>query len=71
MWSMSEFLLFGKQLNSIFGIPPGFLPKDTAKHHQAVALDVLRKALKQADISPEDVDVICYTKGICCFLHQC
>ncbi|XP_052815980.1 probable tRNA N6-adenosine threonylcarbamoyltransferase [Mya arenaria] len=45
--------------------PPGqgFLPRDTAKHHQAVVLDVLQKALKQANLSPEDIDVICYTKG--------
>lgn len=45
--------------------PPGqgFLPRDTAKHHQAVALDVLKKALKEACVQPEDIDVICYTKG--------
>lgn len=45
--------------------PPGqgFLPRDTAKHHQAVVIDVLHKALKQANIQPQDVDVICYTKG--------
>lgn len=45
--------------------PPGqgFLPRDTAKHHQAVALDVLQKALKEACVQPEDIDVICYTKG--------
>lgn len=45
--------------------PPGqgFLPRDTAKHHQAVALDVLHKALKEAHLKPEDIDVICYTKG--------
>ncbi|WAR12921.1 OSGEP-like protein [Mya arenaria] len=38
--------------------PPGqgFLPRDTAKHHQAVVLDVLQKALKQANLSPEDID---------------
>ncbi|KAK3603832.1 hypothetical protein CHS0354_042838 [Potamilus streckersoni] len=45
--------------------PPGqgFLPRDTAKHHQAHALDVLQKALDEAKIKPEDIDVICYTKG--------
>ncbi|XP_052286341.1 probable tRNA N6-adenosine threonylcarbamoyltransferase isoform X1 [Dreissena polymorpha] len=45
--------------------PPGqgFLPRDTAKHHQAVALDVLHKALEEAKLCPEDIDVVCYTKG--------
>ncbi|KAL3860379.1 hypothetical protein ACJMK2_010511 [Sinanodonta woodiana] len=45
--------------------PPGqgFLPRDTAKHHQAHALDVLQEALDEAKIKPEDIDVICYTKG--------
>lgn len=45
--------------------PPGqgFLPRDTAKHHQAVALSVLHEALKEAGIQPEDIDVISYTKG--------
>ncbi|KAL4237604.1 hypothetical protein ACF0H5_002318 [Mactra antiquata] len=45
--------------------PPGqgFLPRDTAKHHQAVALEVLHKALKEANLKPEDIDVISYTKG--------
>lgn len=41
----------------------GFQPRDTAKHHQAVAVEVLHKALKQANIKPEEIDVICYTKG--------
>lgn len=45
--------------------PPGqgFLPRDTAKHHQEVVLDVLHQALKQAQVKPEDIDVVCYTKG--------
>ncbi|XP_023234937.1 probable tRNA N6-adenosine threonylcarbamoyltransferase [Centruroides sculpturatus] len=46
--------------------PPGegFLPRDTAKHHQKNILDLLDKALKEASIKPCDVDVVCYTKGI-------
>ncbi|KFM77213.1 putative tRNA threonylcarbamoyladenosine biosynthesis protein osgep, partial [Stegodyphus mimosarum] len=45
--------------------PPGegFLPRDTAHHHQAHILDVLAKALSDANVKPGDIDVICYTKG--------
>lgn len=45
--------------------PPGegFLPRDTAKHHQKNILDLLDKALKEASIKPHDIDVVCYTKG--------
>lgn len=45
--------------------PPGqgFLPRDTAQHHRDCILDVTQKALKQANISTQDIDVICYTKG--------
>ncbi|XP_070536919.1 probable tRNA N6-adenosine threonylcarbamoyltransferase isoform X1 [Ptychodera flava] len=48
-----------------FITPPGqgFLPRDTAKHHQANILEVLRKALDEAQIKPEDIDCVCYTKG--------
>ncbi|XP_067883326.1 tRNA N6-adenosine threonylcarbamoyltransferase isoform X3 [Heterodontus francisci] len=45
--------------------PPGqgFLPRDTAKHHQACVLDVTSEALKLAGIKPEEIDCIAYTKG--------
>lgn len=45
--------------------PPGqgFLPRDTAKHHQANVLVVLKEALDEAKIDPKDIDVVCYTKG--------
>eukprot|EP00918_Siedleckia_nematoides_P052380 GHVU01114473.1.p1 GENE.GHVU01114473.1~~GHVU01114473.1.p1 ORF type:complete len:336 (+),score=26.63 GHVU01114473.1:32-1039(+) len=45
--------------------PPGqgFLPSETAKHHQEHVLTVLQEALTEADISPNQIDVICYTKG--------
>nr|CAG4640857.1 EOG090X067V [Eulimnadia texana] len=45
--------------------PPGegFLPKDTAKHHQSVVLTVLKEALEEAKISPDKIDVVSYTKG--------
>ncbi|CAG2249406.1 KAE1 [Mytilus edulis] len=45
--------------------PPGqgFLPRDTAKHHRANVLVVLKEALDEAKIDPKDIDVVCYTKG--------
>ena len=41
----------------------GFLPRDTAKHHQDCILQVLKEALDQANIIPNEIDVVCYTKG--------
>ena len=48
-----------------FITPPGtgFLPKETADHHRANCLPILKEALKIANISIKDVDVIAYTKG--------
>lgn len=48
-----------------FITPPGqgFLPRDTAKHHQGCVLQVLREALDEAQLKPSDIDVVCYTKG--------
>ena len=48
-----------------FVSPPGegFLPKDTAKHHRAWVVQLVKKALTEAHIGINDVDVICYTKG--------
>ncbi|KAJ5109811.1 hypothetical protein N7532_002456 [Penicillium argentinense] len=45
--------------------PPGegFLPKDTARHHRAWVVKLVRSALKEARVSVEDVDCICFTKG--------
>ncbi|KAI9290026.1 Gcp-like domain-containing protein [Umbelopsis sp. AD052] len=45
--------------------PPGqgFLPRDTAQHHRDCILEVLRKAMKEANVTPKDIDVICFTKG--------
>ena len=38
--------------------PPGegFLPRDTAKHHQTHILDVLGCALEEANVKPEVID---------------
>ncbi|MCJ1476913.1 putative tRNA threonylcarbamoyladenosine biosynthesis protein kae1 [Lambiella insularis] len=48
-----------------FVSPPGegFLPKDTAKHHRSWITRLILQALKEAGVSVEDVDCICYTKG--------
>jgi N6-L-threonylcarbamoyladenine synthase len=45
--------------------PPGqgFLPRETAWHHQNHAVGIVRAALLEAKISPKDIDCICYTKG--------
>ena len=45
--------------------PPGtgFLPRETALHHQAHILPLVAQALKEAGVSPSDLDVLCYTKG--------
>ncbi|DBA02397.1 TPA: hypothetical protein N0F65_007216 [Lagenidium giganteum] len=45
--------------------PPGhgFLPRETAWHHQNHAVPIVRAALLEAKLAPKDIDVICYTKG--------
>ncbi|KAF1981181.1 peptidase M22, glycoprotease [Aulographum hederae CBS 113979] len=45
--------------------PPGegFLPKDTAKHHRAWVVRLIKQAMRQAKLKPKDLDCICYTKG--------
>ena len=41
----------------------GFLPRETAQHHRANILAVLKDAMTIAGIKPEEIDVVCYTKG--------
>lgn len=41
----------------------GFMPSDTARHHRAVILTVLKEALEQAGLKPADIDCVAYTKG--------
>ncbi|KDR17566.1 probable tRNA N6-adenosine threonylcarbamoyltransferase isoform X2 [Zootermopsis nevadensis] len=45
--------------------PPGegFLPRETAQHHRSLVLAVLSQALREAAVTPEQIDVVCYTKG--------
>ncbi|GER24925.1 tRNA N6-adenosine threonylcarbamoyltransferase [Striga asiatica] len=45
--------------------PPGqgFLPRETAHHHLDHVLPLVKSALQEAKITPEQVDCLCYTKG--------
>ncbi|CAD8176960.1 unnamed protein product [Paramecium octaurelia] len=45
--------------------PPGtgFVPKETAQHHRNKILEVLNEALKIANVTLDDISLICYTKG--------
>lgn len=45
--------------------PPGtgFLPKETAEHHRKHILRLVKEAIKEAQIKPEELDCVCYTKG--------
>lgn len=48
-----------------FVSPPGegFLPRETAWHHQEHMVAVARLALTEANLTPDDIDCICFTKG--------
>ncbi|KAJ8903613.1 hypothetical protein NDN08_004717 [Rhodosorus marinus] len=45
--------------------PPGhgFLPKETAKHHQEEIVSLVRAALDESNLDPQDITCIAYTKG--------
>lgn len=45
--------------------PPGegFMPRETAIHHRNHVLSILSKALIDAKLTLNEIDVICYTKG--------
>lgn len=45
--------------------PPGhgFLPRETAHHHLQHVLPLVKSALETAQITPDDIDCLCYTKG--------
>ena len=48
-----------------FVSPPGegFLPKDTARHHRAWVITLVKQALKEAGVAVHEIACICYTKG--------
>lgn len=52
-----------KHVSNVFFQRTGFLPRETARHHQKHVLDILQQALDEGNIKPEDIDVVCYTKG--------
>jgi tRNA A37 threonylcarbamoyltransferase TsaD len=41
----------------------GFLPRETAWHHQAHLSALVSLALKEAGLTPSEIDIICFTKG--------
>ena len=41
----------------------GFLPRETAWHHQQHIVALVRIALTEAKLRPADITCICYTKG--------
>lgn len=45
--------------------PPGhgFLPKETAKHHQDAVVGLIRSALDEAQLATSELTCIAYTKG--------
>ena len=47
----------------------GFLPRETAEHHRAVVLGLIKQAMDEAKVAPMDLDAIAFTKGKCssCF----
>ncbi|XP_047128679.2 tRNA N6-adenosine threonylcarbamoyltransferase isoform X4 [Hydra vulgaris] len=49
-----------------FITPPGtgFLPSDTAKHHQQHVLNILQQALDDSKITLKEIDCVCFTKDI-------
>ena len=52
-------------LRHTFVSPPGtgFLPKDTAAHHRRWVVRLVKQAMKQAKVTLDEIDCICYTKG--------
>jgi N6-L-threonylcarbamoyladenine synthase len=48
-----------------YNAPPGegFLPKDTARHHRAWVVQLVKDALKEAKVTVDEVDCICFTQG--------
>ena len=48
-----------------FLTPPGtgFLPRETAYHHQRHCVSLTELALREAELTPKQIDVIAFTKG--------
>ena len=41
----------------------GFEPRKTAQHHRTHIISLLKRALSEASVQTEDIDLIAYTKG--------
>lgn len=39
------------------------MPRETAQHHRQVILAILKEALEVSKLKPDDIDVVCFTKG--------
>lgn len=39
------------------------MPRDTALHHRSKVHDLIHRAFHEAQLTPDDLDVVCYTKG--------
>lgn len=52
-------------LRHTFITPPGtgFLPRETALHHNEHLYELTEAALKEAGIKPHDLSCVCFTKG--------
>ncbi len=50
---------------STFITPPGtgFLPRETSRHHQSVAIPLILQALSDSGISPSSIGLISFTRG--------
>lgn len=48
-----------------FITPPGqgFLPRETAVHHQGAVVELAVEALREAGLTMAQIDIVCYTKG--------
>lgn len=49
--------------DSYTSLDQGMVPEEVVKHHQGVAEEILKKALKEAKIAFADVDLIAYSAG--------
>ena len=62
--SASGEILSNPRKTYVTPVGTGFLPRETAKHHQSVVVELAERALREAGgLRVEDIDVVCFTKG--------
>jgi N6-L-threonylcarbamoyladenine synthase len=59
----SELILSNPRVTYITPSGTGFLPRETAQHHQAHIMTLVQQALQEAKLTWADIDGIAYTKG--------